>query len=180
MDKLEDLVKDEVRIFYRRLDLIFDAKVNSTTLLEGLSEHHNEGRKLLLANSSKILHSKRRKLKTEMVKEGLGTMQLARLRYFAKRLGIPGSMRASRMKLRKALGNILFDGDIVIDQQRVPVNLSPTGIHRVKRKQCKQFASDDQRLEESVGASGPERRVSRAPRRSKRLRESLQEFISRL
>ena len=87
--------------------------MNSTTLLEGLSEYHNEGRNLLLANSSKILHSKRRKLKTKMVKEGLGTMQLARLRYFAKRLGIPGSMRASRMILRKALGNILFDGDIV-------------------------------------------------------------------
>ena len=59
-----------------------------------------------------------------MVKEGLGTMQLARLRYFAKRLGIPDSMRASRVILRKALGNILFDGDIVLDQERVPVNKS--------------------------------------------------------
>ena len=86
-------------------------------------------------------------------------MQLARLRYFAKRLGIPGSMRASRMILRKALGNILFHGDIVLDQQRVPVNLSPTGLHKVKRKQCKPFASDDQGLEESVGVSGRERRV---------------------
>ena len=98
-------------------------------------------------------------------------MQLARLRYFAKRLGIPDSTRASRMILRKALGNILFDGDIGRDQQRVLVNLSPTGLHKVKKKQCKPFASDDQRLEESVGVSGPERRVSRAPRRSKRLRE---------
>ena len=86
-------------------------------------------------------------------------------------MGIPDSMRASRMILRKALGNILFDGDIVLDPQRVPVNLSPTGVHKVKRKQCKQFASDDQRLEESVGVSGRERRGSRAPRRSKRLRE---------
>lgn len=145
VDNLEDLIKDEVQIFYRRLDLIFDAKVNSTTLLEGLSEYHNEGRKLVLANSSKILHIKRRKLKTQMVKEGLGTMQLARLRYFAKRLGIPGSARASRMILRKALGNILIDGNIVLDQRRVPVNLSPTGVHKVKRKQCIQFASDDQR-----------------------------------
>ena len=61
VDKLEDLVKEEVQIFYRKLDLIFDAKVNCTTLLEGLSEYHNEGRKLLLANTSKILHRKRRK-----------------------------------------------------------------------------------------------------------------------
>merc|ERR1711923_123390 len=98
-------------------------------------------------------------------------MQLPRLRHFAKRLGIAGSRRASRIILRKALGNILFDGDIVLDQQRVPVNLSPTGVHKVKRKQCKQFASDDERLEESVGVSGPVWRVSRAPRRSKRLRE---------
>ena len=79
VDNLEDLIKDEVQIFYRRLDLIFDVKMNSTTLLEGLSVYHKEGRNLLLANSSKILHSKRRKLKTKMVKEGLGTMQLARL-----------------------------------------------------------------------------------------------------
>ena len=41
----------------------------------------------------------------------------------------------------------------------------------MKRKHCKPFASDDQRLEESVGVSGREQRVSRAPRRSKRLRE---------
>ena len=41
----------------------------------------------------------------------------------------------------------------------------------MKRKQCKPFACDDQRLEESVGVSGPERRVSRALRRSRRLRE---------
>ena len=87
MDKLEDLVKDEVRIFYRRLDLIFDAKANPTTLLEGLREYHNEGRNLLLENSSKVTHIKRRKLKTKMVKEGLGTTQLARLRSFAKLWG---------------------------------------------------------------------------------------------
>ena len=49
--------------------------------------------------------------------------------------------------------------------------LSPTGLHNVKKKQCKPFASDDQRLEESVGVFGPEWQVSRAPRRSKRLRE---------
>ena len=36
VDILEDLIKDEVRIFYRRLDLIFDAKANPTTLLEEL------------------------------------------------------------------------------------------------------------------------------------------------
>ena len=166
VDQLEDLVKDEVRIFYRRLDLIFDVKANSTTLLEGLREYHNEGRNLLLANSGKVLHRKRRKLKTKMVKEGLSTMQLARLRYFAKRLGIPGSRRASRIVLRKALGDILFDGDIVLDQQRVPVNLSPTALHTLEEKQSKPFASDDQRLEESVGVSRPERRVSRAVRRS--------------
>ena len=30
VDKLEDLIKDEVRIYYRRLDLIFDVKANLT------------------------------------------------------------------------------------------------------------------------------------------------------
>ena len=80
-----------------------------------------------------------------MVKEGLGTMQLARLRYFAKRLGIQGCRSASRIILRKALGKILLNGDIVADQQRVPVNLNPTGLHKVMRKHCQPFASDDQR-----------------------------------
>ena len=171
VDNLEDLIKDEVRIFYRRLDLIFDAKADPTTLLEGLKECHNEGRNLLLANSSKVLNSKRRKLKTKMVKEGLGTMQLARLRWFAKRLGIPGSRRASRTVLRKALGDVLFEGDTVLHQQIVPVSLSPTALHTLERKQSKPFASDDQRLEESVGVSRQERRVSGAHRRSKRLRD---------
>ena len=66
VDKLEDLTKDEVRIFYRKLDLVFDVKANPTTLFEGLREYHTEGRNLLLANSRQLLHCKRRKLRTEM------------------------------------------------------------------------------------------------------------------
>ena len=103
VDQLEDLTKDEVRVFYRKLDLIFDVKAEPTTLFEGLREYHTEGRTLLLANSSRMLHCKRRKLKDEMMKECLGIMRLARLRYYAKRLGINGSRRASTLKLRKAL-----------------------------------------------------------------------------
>ena len=51
------------------------------------------------------------------------------------------------------------------------VNLSPTALHTLEEKQFKPFASDDQRLEESIGVSRPERPVSRAVRRSKRLRD---------
>ena len=107
VDKLEDLIKDEVRSFYRKLDLIFDVKASPTTLLEGLREHHTEGRILLLANSSRLLHCKRMKLKKEMLKEGLGSMKLARLRYLAKRLGIDGSRRASTKALRNVLKDIV-------------------------------------------------------------------------
>ena len=107
VDKLEDLAKDEVRVFYRKLDLIFDVKAKPTTLFEGLRECHTGGRTLLLANSSKLLHCKRRKFKEEMLKECLDTMRLARLRYYAKRLGINGSRRASLIKLRKALKDII-------------------------------------------------------------------------
>ena len=103
VDKLEDFTKDEVRVFYRKLDLIFDVKAKPTTLFEGLREYHTEGRTLLLANSSRMLHCDRRKLKDEMMKDCLGTMRLPRLRYYAKRLGINGSRRASTFKLRKAL-----------------------------------------------------------------------------
>ena len=107
MDKLEDLTKDEVCIFYRKLDLIFDIKAKSNTLFEGLREYQTEGRNLLLANSRQLLHCKRRKLLTEMQREGLSTMKLARLRYFGKRLGISGARRASMIQLRNALNTEL-------------------------------------------------------------------------
>ena len=103
VDTLEDLTKDEVRLFYRKLDLIYDKKADFSALIEDLREYHTEGRTLLLANSSQLLHCKRIKLKTEMLKEGLDTMRLARLRYFGKRLGISGTRSASTKRLRKAL-----------------------------------------------------------------------------
>ena len=51
------------------------------------------------------------------------------------------------------------------------MNLNPTGLRKVMRKHCQPFASDDQRLEESIDVARPERRVPRPPRRSKRLRK---------
>ena len=53
--KLENLTKDEVRIFYRKLDLIFDVKAKPTRLFDGLREYDNEGRDLIYKNSRQQL-----------------------------------------------------------------------------------------------------------------------------
>ncbi len=87
--ELQSINVNEARKFIKDLDLIIPSKKKDIqTYIDVLKPAHAEGRLLLLAENNKLLLQERHKICKQMSTKKIESLQLKKLRYFGKRLGI--------------------------------------------------------------------------------------------